>query len=233
MALLRPLLPIIFHGKVGTCLSAHCLLSRRVPRRALCFAGSLENCTGSERDRLGASPGEPQPSMAVTDKCLARSNKSSSVPTATNKRPAVQRNFLSAANWRDLVAGGSAAGLHCAVTPFLRNWLAPNMWMAAKNKSLAQSNESRTRARRPRNRTASETGRVMKRCAQCHGPLGLGVRSRNVWNGRWWVHVLYCSTHCEALHKLERYSARTTAAKCVPCSGKAESTHNCGSPSMR
>jgi hypothetical protein len=24
-----------------------------------------------------------------------------------------------------------------------------------------------------------------------HGKLGLGVRSRNVWNGRWWVHVLY------------------------------------------
>ena len=29
----------------------------------------------------------------------------------------------------------------------------------------------------------------MKRCAQCHGKLGLGVRSRKVWNGRWWVHV--------------------------------------------
>ena len=49
---------------------------------------------------------------------------------------------------------------------------------------------------------------AMKRCAQCHGKLGLGVRSRNVWNGRWWVHVLYCSTHCEALYELERYDAR-------------------------
>jgi hypothetical protein len=48
----------------------------------------------------------------------------------------------------------------------------------------------------------------MKRCVQCHGKLGLGVRSRNVWNGRWWVHVLYCSTYCEALHELERYGAR-------------------------
>jgi hypothetical protein len=47
----------------------------------------------------------------------------------------------------------------------------------------------------------------MKRCAQCHGKLGLGVRFRNVWNGRWWVHVRYCSTHCEALHELERYNA--------------------------
>jgi hypothetical protein len=40
---------------------------------------------------------------------------------------------------------------------------------------------------------------AMKRCAQCHGKLGLGVRSRNVWSGRWWVHVLYCSAHCKAL----------------------------------
>src|SRR5215467_13175384 len=52
------------------------------------------------------------------------------------------------------------------------------------------------------------TGLAMKRCSQCRGKLGLGVRSRNVWNGRWWVHVLYCSTHCEALHELERYDAR-------------------------
>ena len=48
-----------------------------------------------------------------------------------------------------------------------------------------------------------------KRCAQCHGKLGLGVRSRSVWNGRWWVHVSYCSIRCEALHELERYNART------------------------
>jgi hypothetical protein len=41
----------------------------------------------------------------------------------------------------------------------------------------------------------------MKRCAQCHGKLGLGVRSGNLWNGRWWVHVRYCSTHCEARHE--------------------------------
>src|SRR5215472_14586168 len=26
---------------------------------------------------------------------------------------------------------------------------------------------------------------TMKRCAQCHGKLRLGVRSRNLWNGRW------------------------------------------------
>ena len=38
----------------------------------------------------------------------------------------------------------------------------------------------------------------MKRCVQCYGKLGLGVRSRNLWNGRWWVRVRFCSSHCEA-----------------------------------
>jgi len=30
---------------------------------------------------------------------------------------------------------------------------------------------------------------LMKRCARCHRKLGLGARARNVWNGRWWVHM--------------------------------------------
>jgi hypothetical protein len=47
----------------------------------------------------------------------------------------------------------------------------------------------------------------MKRCVHCQGKLGLGVRSRNLWNGRWWVHVRFCSTHCEARYELERYDA--------------------------
>jgi hypothetical protein len=47
---------------------------------------------------------------------------------------------------------------------------------------------------------------VMKSCAQCYGKLGLGVRARNLWNGRWWVHVRFCSSHCEALYELERYN---------------------------
>src|SRR6516164_5155069 len=50
-------------------------------------------------------------------------------------------------------------------------------------------------AKRLRNRTANDGYSDEKMCP-CHGKLGLGVRSRNVWNGRWWVHVLYCSTHC-------------------------------------
>jgi hypothetical protein len=47
----------------------------------------------------------------------------------------------------------------------------------------------------------------MKSCAQCQGKLGLGVRARNVWNGSWWLHVRFCSTHCEALYERERYDA--------------------------
>ena len=63
------------------------------------------------------------------------------------------------------------------------------------------------------NRTNNETGIAMKRCAQCHGKLGLGVRFRNVWNGRWWVHVRYCSAHCEALEELEGYNARANRGR--------------------
>ena len=67
--------------------------------------------------------------------------------------------------------------------------------------------------KRLRKRTVNEKGIAMKMCAQCHGKLGLGVRSRNVWNGRWWVHVRYCSVHCEALHELERYNARANRGR--------------------
>ena len=61
----------------------------------------------------------------------------------------------------------------------------------------------------------------MKTCAQCHGKLGLGVRSRNLWNGLWWVHVLFCSTHCETLYVLEHANAgrwRTVLARLNPLS---------------
>ena len=47
----------------------------------------------------------------------------------------------------------------------------------------------------------------MKRCPQCQGKLGLGLRSRKAWNGHWWVQVRYCSAHCEALHEVDRYDA--------------------------
>ena len=42
--------------------------------------------------RFGANPGEPQPSKAATNKCLAQSNKSRTGVPATNKRPAARRN---------------------------------------------------------------------------------------------------------------------------------------------
>jgi hypothetical protein len=44
----------------------------------------------------------------------------------------------------------------------------------------------------------------MKKCAQCNGKLGLGVRFRNLWNGRWWVHLRFCSSYCEKLYELEQ-----------------------------
>src|SRR5262249_7261026 len=40
----------------------------------------------------------------------------------------------------------------------------------------------------------------------------IGVRSRILGNGRWWVHVRYCSTHCEALHEVERRQRQTSLA---------------------
>jgi hypothetical protein len=48
---------------------------------------------------------------------------------------------------------------------------------------------------------------MKKRCAQCYGRLGLGVRFRNIWNGRWWVHLSFCSTQCERLYELLRSEA--------------------------
>src|SRR5215813_1313979 len=48
---------------------------------------------------------------------------------------------------------------------------------------------------------------AMKRCALCHGRLGLGARFRNVWNGRWWVHVRFCSVRCEGIYEVRRNEA--------------------------
>lgn len=51
-----------------------------------------------------------------------------------------------------------------------------------------------------------------KACAQCSGKLGLGTRFRNLWDGRWWVHLRFCSVHCEALHELRRRESKATKA---------------------
>jgi hypothetical protein len=48
---------------------------------------------------------------------------------------------------------------------------------------------------------------AMKRCALCHGRLGLGARFRNIWNGRWWVHVRFCSVRCEGIYEVRRNEA--------------------------
>jgi hypothetical protein len=47
----------------------------------------------------------------------------------------------------------------------------------------------------------------MKRCALCRGKLGLGARFRNLWNGRWWVHVRFCSVRCEGIYEVKRNDA--------------------------
>ena len=47
----------------------------------------------------------------------------------------------------------------------------------------------------------------MKRCALCRGRLGLGARFRNIWNGRWWVHVRFCSVRCEGVYEVTRNEA--------------------------
>src|SRR6516164_3015757 len=47
----------------------------------------------------------------------------------------------------------------------------------------------------------------MKRCALCHGKLGLSARFRNIWNGRWWVHVRFCSVRCEVIYEVTRNDA--------------------------
>jgi hypothetical protein len=44
----------------------------------------------------------------------------------------------------------------------------------------------------------------MRTCALCHRKLGLGTRFRNIWNGRWWVHVRFCSVRCEGIYQVKR-----------------------------
>src|SRR5215472_12475592 len=52
---------------------------------------------------------------------------------------------------------------------------------------LKQETNGRRMPTEARHPSAGEA--AMKRCAQCHGKLGLGVRSRNFWNGRWWAQL--------------------------------------------
>jgi hypothetical protein len=43
---------------------------------------------------------------------------------------------------------------------------------------------------------------MMKRCAQCGGKLGLGVKFRNLWRGYRWVHLRFCSRVCEQIYEV-------------------------------
>jgi hypothetical protein len=45
---------------------------------------------------------------------------------------------------------------------------------------------------------------MKRRCTQCSGRLGLGIRFRNLWNGTWWTHLRFCSAYCEHNYELER-----------------------------
>ena len=65
-------------------LSAHCLLPRRFPRRALCFAGPLRtapapNATGPACHglicRFAAGPGEPQPINGSDEQMFGRNEQ--------------------------------------------------------------------------------------------------------------------------------------------------------------
>ena len=47
----------------------------------------------------------------------------------------------------------------------------------------------------------------VKTCVQCQGKLGLGIRARNLWKGRWWSHVYFCSARCEDRYELEQSEA--------------------------
>jgi hypothetical protein len=53
----------------------------------------------------------------------------------------------------------------------------------------------------------------VKTCVQCQGKLGLGIRARNLWNGRWWSHVYFCSARCEDRYELEQSEAKTSLSR--------------------
>ncbi len=54
----------------------------------------------------------------------------------------------------------------------------------------------------------------MKACFQCQGKLGLAIRARNLWNGRWWwSHVYFCSARCEDRYELEQSEANAKPQK--------------------
>ena len=72
---------------------------------------------------------------------------------------------------------------------------------------VSQAREQRTAGCHKSAASSCSEKQLMKRCAQCHRKLGLGVRFRNIWNGHWWVHVRFCSVRCEAIYEVKRNDA--------------------------
>ena len=72
---------------------------------------------------------------------------------------------------------------------------------------LARMLQDKEAVRPHRERKHVHSKAAMKRCALCHGRLGLGTRFRNVWNGRWWAHVRFCSVRCEGIYEVRRNEA--------------------------
>ena len=68
-------------------------------------------------------------------------------------------------------------------------------------------------SRKPATQTSLEEQPV-KTCFQCQGKLGLAIRARNLWNGRWWwSHVYFCSARCEDRYELEQSEANAKPQK--------------------
>jgi hypothetical protein len=84
-------------------------------------------------------------------------------------------------------------------------------WLSKKCRSLSKRCKSNNRSAlyysSNRRLMCVERKAAMKRCALCHGRLGLGARFRNIWNGHWWVHVRFCSVRCEGIYEVRRNEA--------------------------
>jgi hypothetical protein len=104
----------------------------------------------------------------------------------------------------------------------IHKWLSKNCRTLSKRcKSSSRSALYYSSNRRP---TCVERKTAMKRCVLCHGRLGLGARFRNIWNGRWWVHVRFCSVRCEGIYEVSRNEAAKTSLARLPRWWHAEQT---------
>src|SRR5215471_13360966 len=85
-------------------------------------------------------------------------------------------------------------------------------WLSKKCRSSSKKDASQTIVQlcitpQTGDQRAPKGKAAMKRCALCHGRLGLGARFRNIWNGRWWVRVRFCSVRCEGIYEVRRNEA--------------------------